>query len=70
MLYFMPKTDFIRGNRALSIIKQGSIHKFDLISKLGMSLSSYEKFKPWFEHTYRETVMYDIQTKKWSPRLE
>lgn len=63
----MSRTDFIRGNRALELLKtQSPINKFDFMSKLGLSLSSYEKFKPWFEHTYKETVVYDKQTKEWS----
>ena len=53
-------------NRMVDIIKSnGDIHKFDLIEKSEISLSTYEKLKPWLEHRSKEIVRYDKSTKKW-----
>ena len=41
------------------------IHKFDLVDRLSISLSLYEKYKPWYEYHYTEYARYDKPTKNW-----
>jgi len=54
------------GNKMIEIIKKGKrIHKFDLIEKAGISLSSYEKIKPWLEYRYSNLVRYYRPTGEW-----
>jgi len=60
------KTIYIHMNNIVEIIKsEGEIHKFDLIERANISLSTYEKLKPWIEHKFAEIVRYDKSTKKW-----
>jgi len=43
----------IRGSMAYQIIKENKvIHKFELMEYLKFSVSTFEKFKPWFLFKY------------------
>ena len=54
------------GNKLKTIIEQEKrIHKFDLVEKVGISFSLYDKIKPWFEYKFNEFVRYDKPTKEW-----
>ena len=52
------------------IIQEKRIHKYDLINLLGISVSYYEKIKPWFEHTFSAYAKYDRETKEWKCMLD
>ena len=53
-------------NRLLGLIKKHKeIDKFDLIMNSGISISYYEKLKPFMERIYAHNVQYDKETKKW-----
>ena len=47
------------------ICERKRIHKFALINELKISLSYYEKLKPWFEYTFPDFARYDRATKEW-----
>lgn len=66
------RTESIRGSRAFNFIKEKKcVHKFELMTFLGLSISSYEKFKPWFEYSYGKpnpsygSVRYEKQSQEW-----
>jgi len=60
------KSMYLHANRIIEIIKlEGEIHKFDLIEQARISLSLYEKLKPWIEYRFADFVTYDKTTKKW-----
>ncbi len=60
------RQQIIRANKLRDIIKEhGRIHKYDLINKANMSISTYEKIKPWFEFTFPDFVRYDRTTLEW-----
>jgi hypothetical protein len=44
---------------------EGEIHKYDLIEKTRISLSTYDKLKPWILYKFQEFVSYDKETKIW-----
>ena len=53
-------------NRLLEVIKKHKqIDKFDLIMESGISISYYEKLKPFMERIFVHNVKYDKETKKW-----
>ena len=65
------RTESTRGTRAFYFIKEKKrVHKFELIEYLGISISSFEKFKPWFEFNYGIDnppygyIRYEKQTKE------
>lgn len=43
----------------------GTIHEFDLIDVLDMSIWSYKGIKPWFRHRFEHTVQFDPKMKTW-----
>lgn len=45
--------------------QKGRIHKFEIMNQLGISISTYEKLKPWLEYTYFDFMKYDKDTKEW-----
>ena len=47
------------------ILKQGSIHNFDLREKLNISKSQYNSIKPDLERQFGWQVKYNKQTKSW-----
>jgi hypothetical protein len=47
------------------IRKHGTIHKFELIRKAGMSLSVYEKISPFIKFHF-EDIEYNRKTGVWS----
>jgi len=56
-----------KGSTLIGIIqREGSIHKFDLIDKASISLSSYNQMKPYLEYRYSQYVRYDEKTGIWS----
>ena len=60
------KTMHQHGNRIKEIIKEaGEIHKYDLIEEARISLSTYEKLKPWILYRFSDFVSYDRLTQKW-----
>ena len=59
------------GNKIKEIIKEaGEIHKFDLIEQARISLSTYEKLKPWIEYRFSDFVSYNRETKMWKWEVE
>lgn len=55
-----------RINRIVEIIeKAGTISKIQLVMKSGISISYYEKLKPFIEEIYQHKVRYDQITKNW-----
>lgn len=53
-------------NKLVDIIqKEGVISKVRLVMKSGISLSYYEKLKPFVEEIYPHKVRYDKGTKTW-----
>lgn len=53
-------------NKLLEIIrKEGSIGKVQLVMKSGISISYFEKLKPFLEEIYPHFVRYDKETKVW-----
>ena len=65
------RTESIRGSRAFAFIREKKhVHKFELMEFLGISISSYEKFKPWFEYNYGKNggygyVIYEKKIQEW-----
>ena len=60
------KSMYHHAKRIMEIIERhGEIHKFDLIEEARISLSLYEKLKPWIEYKFADFVTYDKTTKKW-----
>jgi len=54
------------SNKWKEIIKRNKrIHKFLLIEQLGISISYYEKLKPWMEFKFPDFISYDRETKDW-----
>jgi len=43
----------------------GEIHKYDIIEELKISLSTYEKLKPYIEYKFSHTLSYDKPSKVW-----
>jgi hypothetical protein len=61
------KTMLKKGSNLIGIIqREGSIHKFDLIDKASISLSTYNQMKPYLEYRYAQYVRYDEKTGIWS----
>jgi len=53
-------------NRLVEIIeKEGAISKIQLIMRSGISISYYEKLKPFVEELYPHRVRYEKTTKAW-----
>ena len=47
------------------IKEAGTIHEFDLIDMLDMSINSYKVIKPWFRYRFEHTVQFDPKMKTW-----
>jgi hypothetical protein len=55
-----------RINKLLEVIqKEGKIGKIRLIMQSGISISYYEKLRPFLEEIYSHKVQYDMNTKMW-----
>ena len=55
-----------RINRLVEIIlKDGTISKVQLVMRSGISISYYEKLRPFIEEIYPHKVQYDKTTKTW-----
>lgn len=55
-----------RINKLVEIIeKEGSINKVHLVMNSGISISYYEKLKPFLEEIFPHKVRYDKETKTW-----
>ena len=53
-------------NRMVEIIqKEGTISKVRLVMMSGISISYYDKLKPFMEEIYSHKVRYDKETKTW-----
>lgn len=53
-------------NKLFEIIKKHRrINKYDLMDEARISISTYEKIKPWIEHKFPNFVKYDQKTKGW-----
>lgn len=53
-------------NRMMEIVKKnGRIDKFNLVMQSGLSISYYEKLKPFMERIYSHNVSYDKETQTW-----
>lgn len=53
-------------NKMVEIIqKEGVISKVQLIMRSGISISYYEKLKPFMEEIYPHKVQYDKSSKNW-----
>lgn len=51
------------------IQKEKTIHKFDLMDKLSMSISTYNQMKPYVEHRYGHYVSYDRKSQTWTANI-
>lgn len=61
------KTLLRNGMKIISIIQRdGPIHKFDLMDKASISLSTYQQIKPYLEHRYGHHISYDRRTGMWT----
>lgn len=47
------------------ILKEKRISKVHLVMKSGISISYYEKLKPFMEEIYQHRIRYDKETKMW-----
>lgn len=58
--------------KASEFVKQvkvaGSIHKFDLMDKISISIPTYNQLKPYVEHRYGQYVEYNPKTKMWKAK--
>lgn len=55
-----------RINRMVQIIqKAGAISKVQLVMQTGISISYYEKLRPFMEEIYPHKIRYDKETKTW-----
>lgn len=55
-----------RINKLVEIIhRDGPISKVQLVMQSGMSVSYYDKLKPYLEEIYQHQVRYDRDTKTW-----
>ena len=53
-------------NRMVEIIqKEGIISKVRLVMRSGISISYYDKLKPFMEEIYAHKVRYETDTKTW-----
>lgn len=54
------------------ILKEGTIGKVQLVMRSGISISYYEKLKPFLEEIYQHDIQYDKNTRVWKsiPREE
>lgn len=60
-----------RINKLVEIIhKHGPISKVQLVIKSGISISYYEKLRPFMEEIYPHKIRYDRDTKYWMPVKE
>lgn len=48
------------------IQKDGSIHKFDLMDKLSISIATYNQIKPYVEYRFGHLVEYDRKSAHWT----
>ena len=54
------------ANRMVYEIKKaGTIHEFDLIDLIDLSIWTYRAIKRWFMHRYEHTVRFDPKMKTW-----
>ena len=44
---------------------QKRIHKYDLMEEAKISISTYEKIKPWLEYKFSDFIKYEKSTKEW-----
>ena len=59
------------ANRFKELVKkEGRIHKFEIMNQLGISISTYEKLKPWLEYTFFKFMKYDKEMKRWEWIIE
>jgi len=43
----------LQASRTMQFLREnGTVQKFDLMDLLGMSVSTFEKFKPWFLYKF------------------
>ena len=47
------------------IRKHKRIHKYDLMEEAKISISTYEKHKPWLEYRFSDFIIYEKSTKEW-----
>ena len=60
------RKELSRINRLLEIIqKEGAISKIQLVMRSGISISYYEKLKPFLEEIHAYKIRYDKDTKIW-----
>lgn len=60
------RNDMRHLNQLVEIIKQsGTIGKVRLVMQSGMSVSMYDKLKPFLEEVYQHQVRYDRELKQW-----
>lgn len=58
------RREMTKINRMVEIIeKEGSISKVNLVMRSGISISYYEKLKPFMEEIYPHKIRYDKETK-------
>ena len=61
------KTDMKNMHRLLETIKKnGAIDKYQLIMQSGLSISLYDKLKPFLLEVFKHQVDYDSKSKLWT----
>ncbi|MHA2054774.1 MAG: hypothetical protein ACW99F_14400 [Candidatus Hodarchaeales archaeon] len=50
------------------IQKSKSVHKFDLMDLLSISIPTYNQLKPYIEHRFGHYVTYNSKTKMWTAK--
>ncbi len=50
------------------IQRSQSIHKFDLMDMIGISIATYNQLKPYIEYRFGHNVGYDPKTKMWTAK--
>lgn len=63
----LSTNDMKNANRLLNIIKKAeAINKYNLILQSEMSISVYDKLKPFLLHIWPNSVSYNTKTKIWT----
>ena len=53
-------------NRMMELIKKnGKIDKYNLVMQSGLSISYYEKLKPFMERIFSHNISYDKTSQMW-----
>ena len=60
------RREMSKMNRMVECIrKEGRITKVQLVMKSGISISYYEKLKPYMEEIFQHSIRYDKESRSW-----